>query len=144
MKTLLPILFLVFALTTSCDPLFIAELRNDTNDTIHLKIELDTTHIRQDIKKYELNVEMKEYLNISADSGFIIQETDLEKFTRDFLIFPKTTIPMDISNKHSPSFSYSKMTILHRNDSIVLAGSENINKAFKKITGFTFRLIIKN
>jgi hypothetical protein len=141
MKPLIYLIFIILAITTSCamDYIVMAEICNETYDTVHLKLEYDTMYIMEKYSNYNKNDILKAPY---ADSGIIILKTDSTNYTKEFIIYPTCCLAVGGGNA-LPQMWYSKMTIFHGNDSSVFVGRDNIDKIFKKTDNNLFKYIIK-
>jgi hypothetical protein len=142
MKTRPLLLVLAMFLIRSCamDPCLVCELCNESKDTILVKLEYDTDFI----KETRSDLSPKEILALPIDdSGMVVLHTDSMSFTKEFFVKPFSKIMMDGGNNPVPKMYFSKLKIFHEKDSVIVLGRENINKAFVKEHGFTYRLKIK-
>jgi hypothetical protein len=142
MKIFICLIVLSLSLVYSCgtkECYVLADIRNETNDTILLKLEYDTVYYNRDCKHTR-----DEILSMPmAEPGIIIVKTDSNKYTKDFLLSPNSCLAVG-GGCVNPSLLYSKMKILKKKDSIVIIGRENINNFFKKRgNGGLFRYLIK-
>ena len=131
---------IVLCLFSACDANKKVYLCNETNDSIILKVQLDTTYI----KANRADISIFEFLPvIDFDTAISLIKIDSSGYFGTYFISPNSCYQIDGGISPLPSMNFSMMEIQSKLDTLVIKGRENINHSFIEYDNCKYRLSVK-
>jgi len=126
-----PIFYFLFTiLLASCDPFYIAEIKNETDGDIFLQISFDRETLEESWNGRPYIPFLNSFPNwANIDKAIIVDTVNL---IYTYKITSRNSFPLESGVGHNPDFSLFKSILVSKPDSLIFDDKQAIKNAFIK------------